>query len=59
MTTQPKPRYQGCAILAYLSMAADACANGTTPEAVVRRHLDTHPALRRRGKAESQNGGKA
>ena len=53
---RPAPRYPGCAILRYLSLAADAYANGTTPEAVER---NCHPALARLGKAASkQNGGR-
>ena len=53
---RPAPRYPGCAILRYLSFAADAYANGTTPEAVERR---CHPALARLGKAaHKQNGGR-
>lgn len=50
------PAYQGCAILRYLSMAADAYAAGVTPEAVER---NAHPALWRLGKAaHKQNGGR-
>ena len=52
----PTPKYQGCAVLRYLSMATDAYANGTTPEAVERK---AHPALWRLGKAaHKQNGGR-
>ena len=52
----PTPKYQGCAILRYLSLAADAFANGTTPDAVER---NAHPALWRLGKAaHRQNGGR-
>ena len=52
----PTPKYQGCAVLRYLSMATDAYANGTTPEAVER---NAHPALWRLGKAaHKQNGGR-
>ena len=55
--TPPKPaRYQGCAILRYLSLAADAYARGTTPDEVER---NAHPALVRLGKAaHKQNGGR-
>ena len=53
---RPAPRYPGCAILRYLSLAADAYANGTTPEAVER---NCHPALARLGKAaHKQNRGR-
>ena len=53
---RPAPRYPGCAILRYLSLATDAYANGTTPADVERR---CHPALWRLGKAAGkQNGGK-
>ena len=52
----PTPKYQGCAILRYLSLATDAYAAGTTPEAVER---NAHPVLRRLGKAaHKQNGGR-
>ena len=55
-TPKPAPRYPGCAILRYLSLAADAYANGTTPEAVER---NCHPALARLGKAaHKQNRGR-
>ena len=56
-TPKAKPaRYQGCAVLRYLSMAADAYAAGTTPAAVER---NAHPALVRLGKAaHKQNGGR-
>ena len=58
--SQPKPRPtpRDCVnrVLAYLSLATDAYANGTTPEAVERR---CHPALARLGKAaHKQNGGR-
>ena len=53
---KPTPRYPGCAILRYLSLATDAYANGTTPADVERR---CHPALARLGKAAGkQNGGR-
>ena len=53
---RPAPRYPGCAILRYLSLAADAYAAGTTPEAVER---NCHPALWRLGwAAHKQNGGR-
>ena len=53
---RPAPRYPGCAILRYLSLATDAYANGTTPEAVER---NCHPALWRLGKAAGkQNRGR-
>ena len=56
MTTKPKPKYQGCAVLRYLSMAAAAYARGTTPEAVER---NAHPVLWRLGReAHKQNGGR-
>ena len=60
MNAKPKPpkpaRYQGSAFLRYLSMAADAYARGTTPEAVER---NAHPVLWRLGRAASkQNGGR-
>lgn len=43
-------------VLAYLSMAADAYAHGTTPEAVER---NAHPVLWRLGRAaHKQNGGR-
>jgi hypothetical protein len=59
MTTKPKPKYQGCAILRYLSLAVDAYARGTTPDEVERHRADTHPALVRLGRAASkQNGGR-
>ena len=53
---KPAPRSYVNRVLAYLSMATDAYAAGTTPEAVERR---CHPALARLGKAASkQNGGR-
>ena len=56
MTTKPKPKYRGCAVLRYLSMAAAAYARGTTPEAVER---NAHPVLWRLGRAaHKQNGGR-
>ena len=58
MTTHPKPAPRSYVnrVLAYLSLAADAYANGTTPEAVER---NCHPALWRLGKAAGkQTGGK-
>ena len=58
MTTQakPAPRSYVNRVLAYLSMATDAYAAGTTPEAVER---NCHPALARLGKAaHKQNRGK-
>ena len=59
MSTKPKPKYQGCAVLRYLSMAVDAYAAGTTPDEVERHRADTHPALVRLGRAASkQNGGR-
>jgi hypothetical protein len=43
-------------VLAYLSLAVDAYARGTTPEAVERK---AHPVLWRLGKAaHKQNGGR-
>lgn len=55
-TPKPTPKYQGCAILRYLSMAADAYARGTTPEEV---ECNAHPALVRLGNAaHKQNGGR-
>jgi hypothetical protein len=43
-------------VLAYLSMAVDAYARGTTPEAVER---NAHPVLWRLGRAaHKQNGGR-
>ena len=55
-TPKPTPKYQGCAILRYLSLATDAYARGTTPDAVER---NAHPALVRLGKAaHKQNGGR-
>ena len=54
----PKPAPRDCVnrVLAYLSLATDAYANGTTPADVERR---CHPALARLGKAAGkQNGGK-
>jgi hypothetical protein len=56
MTTKPKPKYQGCAVLRYLSLDVDAYARGTTPEAVER---NAHPVLWRLGRAaHKQNGGR-
>jgi hypothetical protein len=56
MTTKPAPKYQGCAVLRYLSLAIDAYARGTTPEAVER---NAHPVLWRLGRAaHKQNGGR-
>ena len=56
---RPAPRYPGCAILRYLSFAADAYANGTTPDEVERHRRTTHPALVRLSRAASkQNGGR-
>ena len=57
----PKPAPRDCVnrVLAYLSLAADAYANGTTPDEVERHRLTTHPALVRLGRAASkQNGGR-
>ena len=55
-TPRPAPRSYVNRVLAYLSLAADAYANGTTPEAVER---NCHPALWRLGKAAGkQTGGK-
>ena len=54
----PKPAPRDCVnrVLAYLSLAADAYAAGTTPADVERR---CHPALARLGKAaHKQNGGR-
>ena len=58
--SQPKPaRDYVNRVLAFLSLAADAYANGTTPAEVERHRADTHPALVRLGKAASQqNGGR-
>ena len=58
MTTQakPAPRSYVNRVLAYLSMATDAYAAGTTPEAVER---NCHPAHWRLGKtAGTQNRGR-
>ena len=53
---RPAPRSYVNRVLAYLSLAADAYANGTTPADVERR---CHPALARLGKAaHKQNRGR-
>lgn len=55
---KPKPAPRSCVnrVLAYLSLAADAYANGTTPEAVER---NAHPVLWRLGRAaHKQNRGR-
>jgi hypothetical protein len=56
MSTQPAPNHQGCIIPRYFSLAIDAYARGTTPEAVER---NAHPVLWRLGRAaHRQNGGR-